>query len=300
LLEGRSGDDVTQLFDGSAPGGHAHSRAAASLLRKFHVGDLAGAERPAPTPPTPPHAAAPVAPAIDESQPLLRQVGSLGSDYMAWVHAPVPGRPRFFASAWAEAATKVRWWVVPLLWLPLVAHSLWRAGTGPDALRPAALAAFAAAGALTWQAIEYGLHRFLSHRPPARPRAIFLHFLLHGCHHKFPMDTDRLVFPPLPASLIVALVFAGVRAALPRAPAAAAFGGIMAGYVAYDCMHYAMHAGALGGPLAAAHMRHHYREPGAGFGISSPLLDWALGTRGGGGGGAGGRRRRRAAAVAAR
>ena len=88
-------------------------------------------------------------------------------------------------------------------------------------------------------------------------------------------------------------IYIGVHAALPPAAAAAVFAGVILGYVAYDCMHYLMHAGVLGGPLREAHMRHHYKDPGAGFGISSPLFDWALGTAAGGAHSGG----RRAAAV---
>lgn len=41
-----------------------------------------------------------------------------------------------------------------------------------------------------------------------------------------------------------------------------------------------MHAGRLGGSLKRAHMRHHYQEPNAIFGISGGGMDWLLGTDG--------------------
>jgi len=31
------------------------------------------------------------------------------------------------------------------------------------------------------------------------------HFLLHGQHHKVPFDKGRLVFPPVPAAMLVLL-----------------------------------------------------------------------------------------------
>jgi dihydroceramide fatty acyl 2-hydroxylase len=211
---------------------------------------------------------------------------------MEWVESPVPGHPRFFKSNWAEAVTKTPWWVVPLLWLPLVAHQiLFKASNistnsnynstndTSDVLSSTSVLLLVVLGIVLWQGIEYSLHRFLFHLHPTTPIGIFLHFLVHGCHHKYPMDVERLVFPPIPASWIVAIVYSAVYAVAPTsATAAAVFGGIMLGYVAYDCMHYWMHSGSLNGPLKVAHMRHHYIDSTTAYGISSPLYDFILGT----------------------
>lgn len=195
------------------------------------------------------------------------------SAYAAWVHAPVPGHPRFFASGWLESVTKVQWWVVPLIWLPVA--SLWLAWAA-QRVGWAPAAALALLGAAAWQAIEYGLHRWVFHAVPRRPWAIWAHFLLHGCHHKFPLDTERLVFPPLPAAVIAAGIYRAVAALLPLAARDACFAGILFGYVRYDVMHYLMHAGWLGGALKSAHMRHHYVDASRGFGISGSAMDWLL------------------------
>lgn len=211
---------------------------------------------------------------------------------MDWVESPVPGHPRFFQNNWAEAVTKTPWWVVPLLWLPLVAHQIFYKATSlastsssntvidsDSVLSCTGILALVLLGIVLWQGLEYSLHRFLFHLHPTTPTGIFLHFLVHGCHHKYPMDVERLVFPPIPASWIVAVVYSAVHAVAPTpASAAAVFGGIMLGYVAYDCMHYWMHSGVLNGPLKAAHIRHHYIDSTRAYGISSPLFDWILGT----------------------
>lgn len=213
---------------------------------------------------------------------------------MEWVESPVPGQPRFFKSNWAEAVTKTPWWVVPLLWLPLVAHQIvFKATTSKvhyssyssttctddSLLSSMTIMLLVVLGIVLWQGIEYSLHRFLFHLHPTTPTGIFLHFLVHGCHHKYPMDIERLVFPPIPASWIVAVVYSAVNAIAPTpAIAGAVFGGIMLGYVAYDCMHYWIHSGLLHGPLKAAHMRHHYIDSSRAYGISSPLFDFILGT----------------------
>ena len=59
--------------------------------------------------------------------------------------------------------------------------------------------------------------RHVFHAHPVRYWAITLHFALHGCHHKFPMDRGRLVFPPLPAVVIAAGIHAAFQSVLPQA-----------------------------------------------------------------------------------
>ncbi len=106
-----------------------------------------------------------------------------------------------------------------------------------------------------------------------------------GCHHKYPMDGERLVFPPVPASLLVGAVYAFLSSALPKELALPIFAGMGYGYVIYDCVHYAIHHSGkrlksipLLGELQARHMHHHYRDHGSGYGISSTFFDVALGT----------------------
>lgn len=57
------------------------------------------------------------------------------------------------------------------------------------------------------------------HSMPSRPWAVAAHFALHGCHHKFPRDASRLVFPPLPAAVAATAVYGALRTCLPQAGA---------------------------------------------------------------------------------
>ncbi|KAG7674078.1 putative Dihydroceramide fatty acyl 2-hydroxylase FAH2 [Nannochloris sp. 'desiccata'] len=234
ILAEHSGKDITDLFSGEYPLGHAHSSAAHHLLEKFYIGSLTAN---LPTSEDQEQQQQPFL--IDESRPLLWQVGSLGTHYMDWVESPVPGQPRFFESNWAEAVTKTPWWVVPLLWLPVVAHQL------------------------LFKATSSGNYSNTSSHSP--------------------VSADDLLLSSTTIMLLVVLgiVIWQVNAMAPtRAVAGAVFGGIMLGYVAYDCMHYWMHSGLLHGPLKAAHMRHHYIDSSRAYGISSPLFDFILGTMG--------------------
>lgn len=71
-------------------------------------------------------------------------------------------------------------------------------------------------GILSWQFTEYCIHRFLFHVKPSSYWGITLHFTFHGCHHKWPLDNLRLVFPPVPAAPIVAGVFYTLHQWLPK------------------------------------------------------------------------------------
>lgn len=213
--------------------------------------------------------------AVDKAQPVVFRVGSLGKDYWTWVNQPEPGHPRFFGSDLLEGCSKTPWWVVPLLWLPLFTASLAWAGAE---LPVAHAAALVLAGVVAWQLVEYCIHRFAFHAESDSYWGITFHFLFHGCHHKYPMDRLRLVFPPVPAAAVVAAFYCMLVSSLDRSTALAVFAGMGYGYVAYDCVHYLMHhSGRL--PLAPLrflkqrHMHHHYKDHSRGYGISSVLFD---------------------------
>jgi sterol desaturase/sphingolipid hydroxylase (fatty acid hydroxylase superfamily) len=63
--------------------------------------------------------------------------------------------------------------------------------------------------------MEYSFHRFVFHGAPRSRAGITLHFVLHGCHHKAPMDGLRLVFPPSLSGPIVYAMSHVYRYALP-------------------------------------------------------------------------------------
>jgi dihydroceramide fatty acyl 2-hydroxylase len=219
---------------------------------------------------------------LDSKQPLVFKVGHLGPDYWTWVSQVEVGQPRFFKSEFAERCSKVVWWVVPAIWLPVAFYSTFQA-LATHKLDAPSLTSLLAAGVLVWQLLEYLIHRFLFHATSDTYWGITLHFLFHGCHHKYPMDHERLVFPPVPATPVVCLVHYTAHALLPVAQAKALFAGIIFAYVFYDCVHYTMHhGGKMPGPvlkeLKSRHMHHHFHDHDKGYGISSMLYDWLLGT----------------------
>lgn len=235
---------------------------------------------------------------VDTTLAMLEQVGALGEDYDAWVHQPSTQRAfRMFESPILEAGSKTQWWVVLLVW-PWVAalafasslhcSAKWQtiAGfgcAGSAGLRPATAALVAGVGVLMWTLVEYVLHRAVFHYPTTELSQgwIKLHFLLHGQHHKFPLDNQRLVFPIVPAAVIAGFFLGIFRLVLPFAVAHALFAGFLGGYVTYDMIHYYVHHGprsGIFGTIRKAHMDHHFRNHDAGYGISSPIWDFIFET----------------------
>lgn len=139
------------------------------------------------------------------------------------------------------------------------------------------------AGLFAWTFAEYVLHRYVFHWYKDTPFGRRVHFLLHGVHHDFPNDGDRLVMPLL-TSLPLAVIFyslfyfafGGARLAEPF------FAGFALGYLAYDGTHYAVHhfkqTTRIGRFVKRHHMLHHHADHDGGFGVSSPIWDYVFGT----------------------
>jgi sterol desaturase/sphingolipid hydroxylase (fatty acid hydroxylase superfamily) len=161
-------------------------------------------------------------------------------------------------------------------WLPFIAYMELRSIARHD-LPLYGIAGMFLTGVLAWTLAEYMLHRYVFHWIEDSPRGRRLHFLLHGVHHDFPNDKDRLVMP-LGFSIPLAVIFYGLFYALMgRTLSEPFFGGFVFGYLVYDGSHYAIHhfkmQSKLGSFLKKHHMRHHHADHDGGFGVSSPLWD---------------------------
>ncbi|XP_057536525.1 dihydroceramide fatty acyl 2-hydroxylase FAH2-like [Amaranthus tricolor] len=219
---------------------------------------------------------------VDLNQPLVFQVGYLGEDYDEWIHQPIVSKegPRFFANDILEILTRTKWWVIPIVWLPVVCYlvsvSLQRSLTAAQAATTLVF------GVLIWSLLEYTLHRFLFHVKTQNYWANTLHYVLHGCHHKHPMDALRLVFPPAATAIICVPIWSVIRLLSSPSVAPALFGGLLLGYIMYDTTHYYLHHGqpSIGVPknLKRYHLNHHFRLHTKGFGITSSVWDHVFGT----------------------
>lgn len=186
------------------------------------------------------------------------------------------GSIRLFRNPVLEALSHVHP-IVPLLtWLPVVAWLLFRAVT-VHGFGLASLLAMAMAGLVAWSLTEYTLHRFVFHYPATSCAGQRLVYLFHGVHHDAPQDKSRLVMPPAGAIPIMAALWLLFWLLLPdpwHEPFMAFF---IAGYLAYDYLHFATHHFPMRHPalriLKQYHMRHHFSGEAARYGVSSPLWD---------------------------
>lgn len=142
------------------------------------------------------------------------------------------------------------------------------------------------AGALFfWTLAEYLLHRFLFHWISENIIIQRFHFIMHGSHHLFPRDQERLLMPPVPGIIMASLlfiIFFGIFSLL-GVPIYtwAFFPGFFLGYLLYSFLHRATHI--MKPPkrfkyLWRHHSLHHYKYPDKAFGVSNTFWDRVFGT----------------------
>lgn len=192
-----------------------------------------------------------------------------------------PESPPMFENKFIDFFSRVPWFAVPIVFLPLIGGSfawgLLRAG----ATMLPSIGAFAI-GVFVWTLTEYWLHRTLFHWTPNTSWGPRFHFILHGVHHDLVNDRYRLVMPPA-ASLGLGVLFFGLwYLILGPVWVFPFFAGKMFGYLTYDMTHYYVHHGKVYGKwfkrLRAHHMNHHHNKEGRKFGVSTTLWDHVFGT----------------------
>lgn len=136
-------------------------------------------------------------------------------------------------------------------------------------------------GIAFWTFFEYVMHRFVFHHHSDDPKLQKVIYTAHGVHHEYPRDKDRLFMPPVPSLLLATILFS-IFFFVFRHNAFMFFPGFLTGYLIYGSMHYAIHAMSPPFKFMKAwwryHHLHHYKNPGKGFGVSSPLWDHVFGT----------------------
>lgn len=135
---------------------------------------------------------------------------------------------------------------------------------------------------LSWTLFEYLAHRFLFHWiERIKPLERFV-YILHGNHHEYPRDRNRLFMPPVPSLLLSSIIF-GVLYLTIGIYSFIFYSGFILGYLIYASMHYAIHAFAPPfkwlKPLWRNHHLHHYKNEEAGFGVSNLFWDKVFGTQ---------------------
>jgi len=183
---------------------------------------------------------------------------------------------RLFKNPVLEALTHVHPSIPFIVWIPIVLYFLYQTlfatevGLGFTAL-------YFGLGVFFWTLTEYGMHRYVFHFPAKTRPGKYLVFLFHGIHHDEPNDPTRLVMPPVVSLVLGALFFQLFRVALGPVNHMPFFAGFISGYLVYDYLHFAIHhfrpKTAWGKALKEHHMKHHFIEKGAKWGVSTTFWD---------------------------
>lgn len=137
-------------------------------------------------------------------------------------------------------------------------------------------------GTLFFTFVEYVVHRWAYHpgEHASESRQKFC-YTVHGIHHDYPKDKQRLAMPPVPAILAATLLLIIFRTILGQY-AFSFLAGFMVGYAFYLLIHYSVHIfrapNNIFKGLWVNHAIHHYSEDEILFGVSSPLWDYVFGT----------------------
>jgi len=185
-----------------------------------------------------------------------------------------------FRSRWLDALTRVHPAVPVVIFAPAIAIFA-VIGIGNEGVGKGLL--LAAIGYVFWTLSEYWIHRAIFHFEPEAGWGARMHWMIHGVHHDHPNDPLRLVMPPS-VSVPLASAFYGLFVLVVGSHASPAIAaGFLGGYLAYDMVHYHVHhhrpRTRLGRMLRESHMRHHFQDDTAGYGISAPYWDRVFGTQ---------------------
>ena len=191
---------------------------------------------------------------------------------------------RIFKNPILEACTHVHPIIPLLLWTPVILFLFYRGASVKNvgAIEFYWLFVF---GILLWTITEYILHRYVFHWNAKSRAGKYFVFLFHGLHHDDPQDPTRLVMPPVPAILIVMILWTIFSAVFPAKYIDVIMAYFLIGYLCYDYIHYATHHFAMTSPvgkyLRKYHLQHHYSGERSKYGVSSPLWDYIFRTTNG-------------------
>ena len=189
------------------------------------------------------------------------------------------GQARLFRNDFMEMMTKTHPFVIYSIYFPVIFFMLYY-GVTNKGLTPGYEALLFLSGTLFWSFFEYLMHRYLFHFVAESERARRFVYTMHGVHHEYPRDRERLFMPPVPSLIVSSIIFL-IMYGLVRWNALAFFPGFVFGYLLYGSMHYAIHSFAPPRFLKTLwrnHHLHHYKAPDKGFGVSSVLWDIVFGT----------------------
>ncbi len=195
------------------------------------------------------------------------------------------GQAQLFKNQYLEYLTKTHPLVIWGMYIPIIAFMLYYSSATLE-LRISHIVILFFSGMFFWTFFEYIMHRFVFHWVTESEKAQKFVYVLHGNHHEYPRDKERLFMPPVPSIIISSIIFAGMYYTAyifgVQLNIFSFFPGFILGYLMYGTMHYAIHAWnppyKWMKPLWRNHHLHHYKNEHQGFGVSTTIWDRVFGT----------------------
>lgn len=190
------------------------------------------------------------------------------------------GQAKLFQNSFLEMLTKSHPLVIWGMYIPVILWLLYYSFTNME-YSWWRIALVFSGGLFFWTFFEYLMHRYIFHMIADSEKAQKFIYIMHGNHHHFPRDKERLFMPPVP-SLIIAGILFGLFYLVMGTNVFMFFPGFIFGYLLYGSMHYAIHA--WNPPfkwmksLWRNHHLHHYKDEHKGYGVSTTLWDRVFGT----------------------
>ncbi|HZY79609.1 MAG TPA: sterol desaturase family protein [Cyclobacteriaceae bacterium] len=190
------------------------------------------------------------------------------------------GSGKIFDKPWLERMTKTHIAVPVTIFFLYAGALLWWsiANTAIPGWQTAALF-FLGLFVFTW--VEYNVHRYLFHIPTTTPARKRFQYIMHGVHHEYPKDKDRIAMPPILSISISTGLLLVLRLILGDY-SFSSLAGFLVGYAAYLSVHYIIHVYSPPRSFLKAlwknHVKHHYKDGDIAFGVTSPFWDYVYGT----------------------
>ncbi len=191
------------------------------------------------------------------------------------------GTKKLFENKFLEKLTRTHIAIPISLFLIYSGFLLYYSITSIGTLSGWQTAGIFAAGLFVFSLVEYVMHRYLFHIGTSTKRREKLQYTLHGVHHEFPKDKERLAMPPI-MSITIATTLLFVFKLILGDLVFAFLPGFLVGYAAYLSMHYILHS--FKAPkgffnfLWVNHAVHHYKDQTKAYGVSTPFWDYVFGT----------------------
>lgn len=190
------------------------------------------------------------------------------------------GSAVLFENSFLERISRTHISIPIAMFLVLAGISLYY-GVTSTSISPAVGMLVLLAGYIVFTFVEYMMHKHFFHMEPDTVIKDKLQYSVHGVHHDYPRDKDRLAMPPFVSAAYAAIFYLVFRLimgdyALYFLP------GFLNGYASYLGIHYIVHA--FSPPknflkiLWVNHAIHHYKDPDVAFGVSTPFWDVVFGT----------------------